>query len=146
MASFARELRVPHAPDRMFGLVDDIESYPQFLPWCAAATVRRDAEGDGLEATLTLARGPLRYSFATRNRHDREALRIKVGLLRGPLRHLRGNWSFEEDGAGCMVRFAIDYDFESRALEIMLGPLFERVYERMVSAFAQRADEVYGRG
>ncbi|MBF2734845.1 MAG: type II toxin-antitoxin system RatA family toxin [Betaproteobacteria bacterium AqS2] len=142
MASFARELRVPYAPEEMFDLVDDVDSYPQFLPWCVAAAARRD--GADIEATLTLERGPLRHSFTTRNRHDREALRIEVGLLRGPLRDLKGTWRFIQEDAGCLVSFEIDYRFANRALDMLLGPLFARVYEHMVTAFAQRAVEVYG--
>lgn len=142
MASFARELRVPYAPGEMFDLVDDVDSYPQFLPWCVAAAARRD--GMDVDATLTLERGPLRRSFTTRNRHDRAALRIEVGLLRGPLRDLRGTWRFAPADAGCLISFEIDYRFANRALDLLLGPLFARVYERMVTAFAQRAAAVYG--
>lgn len=62
MASFARSLQVPYTPRQMFDLVDDIESYPEFLPWCAASTADRSRDPD-IYATLTLARGPLSYSF-----------------------------------------------------------------------------------
>ena len=143
MASFARRLSVPYEPEKMFDLVDRVEDYPQFLPWCVASEVMR-GDGIDLEATLHLRRGPVGHKFTTANRHDRKCMRIDVRLARGPLSSLVGAWTFNRSGGGCMIEFTIDYAFSSRALDRLLGPLFATVYDRMVDAFGKRADEVYG--
>ena len=144
MASFTRTLQVPYSPGSMFALVDRVEDYPQFLPWCSEASVERYANNEIL-ATLVLRRGGLQHRFSTTNHHDREALCINVRLARGPLSFLRGRWSFHDNrSGGCEVRFVIDYAFANRLLDRLLGPLFATVYERMVDAFAKRADDVYG--
>lgn len=145
MASFARQLTVGYTPQQMYELVDDIDSYPEFLPWCESARVSRAAAGK-VEASLGLRKGPLAHSFTTANVHDAKALTIAVRLKRGPLHSLVGKWHFaaaKDDG--CTVRFEIRYQFANRILEHMLGPLFAHVYENMVEAFAKRARQVYGR-
>ena len=143
MASFARSLEVPYTPQQMFALVEDIESYPEFLPWCVASTTDR-THGEQVYATLKLARGPLRYSFATYNKHDKSNCRIEVRLARGPLKTLQGLWRFIPVNEHCKIEFEISYAFSNRVLEHLLDPLFALVYERMVDAFAARADNVYG--
>lgn len=144
MASFARSLQVPYGPEKMFDLVDRIEDYPEFLPWCVGSDVVR-GNGTDVEATLHLKRGPISHRFTTANRHDRDGMRIDVRLARGPLSSLAGTWRFTERPGGSEISFEIDYAFSSRAMDKLLGPLFATVYERMVDAFGKRADEVYGK-
>ena len=144
MASFNRSLHVPYEPAEMFDLVDRVEDYAEFLPWCVGTEVVR-GDGNKVEATLRLRRGIVSYQFTTANIHDRDKLQIDVRLARGPLSFLVGTWNFTNaNDGGCVVGFSIDYAFSSRALGKLLGPLFAVVYERMVDAFGKRADEVYG--
>ena len=99
----------------MFDLVADIESYPNFLPWCKHAQVHhRDPER--VEATLEMARGPIRKSITTRN--DMDAPRsIKVALLRGPFSRLQGHWRFDDvAGGGSRVSLRMEFDIENLIL------------------------------
>lgn len=125
----------------MYRLVEDIEAYPQFLPWCAGAVVHERVAGT-TRATLTAALGAARQSFSTRNENTPgEAIRMR--LVEGPFRAFEADWRFAPLGAGCRIEFAMRYEFSSAALGTALAPLFDRVADSMVDAFVRRAGEIY---
>jgi len=142
MRSVSRTALVPYSADRMYALVDDVEAYPEFLPWCSGAKVlERDA--DHVVATLELRRAGLTKSFTTRNTL-REGEAIELELVGGPFRELKGGWRFEPLGdAGCKVTLALEFEFDSRALDALLGLFFEETLNSLVDAFTQRAEHVY---
>jgi ribosome-associated toxin RatA of RatAB toxin-antitoxin module len=133
---------VPFSASQMYALVDDIESYPQFLPWCTGAKIL--ARGDGeLTASLALAMGKLRKTLTTRN-----TLRpwdyIEMRLVEGPFRHLHGEWRFQQNGAGCRISLDMDFEFKNRMLKLALGMPFRKIADSMMEAFIRRAEELYG--
>lgn len=122
----------------MFDLVADIGSYPEFLPGCTASRVR-PGDGDCVIGTMVLAQGPLSLEFSTRNELDRPA-RIGMTLLDGPFRTLEGAWEFRSLGdAGCKVSLRLQFAFRNGATELLLGPFFESICNRLVDAFVRRA-------
>jgi ribosome-associated toxin RatA of RatAB toxin-antitoxin module len=127
----------------MYALVDDIASYPRFLPWCVEARV--DAGSQPKRATLTVGLGGIRQSFTTAN--ENEARRaIHMRLVRGPFREFSAAWRFTPLAEqACQVEFRMRYEFASRALAKLLEPLFNQIADTMVDAFTRRADELYGR-
>jgi ribosome-associated toxin RatA of RatAB toxin-antitoxin module len=126
----------------MFSLVDDIESYPDFLPWCGGAEVhcRQD---NVVEATLELRRGRLSKHFRTRNTAtDRQS--IAMQLVDGPFRHLSGVWSFTQLGdSGSKVALELEFEFSNRLIDAMLGAYFEDTCNSLVDAFIRRADAIF---
>lgn len=142
MHSVHRSALVPYSAEQMFRLVDDVEAYPRFLPWCHDARIEREY-GDIIEASLELKKGALRKRFTTRNtRRAHEA--IELELLGGPFRALDGGWRFLGLGdAGCKVSLDLEFAFESRALEVVLGSFFEQTCNSLVDAFTRRARTVY---
>lgn len=143
MAVVEKSVLVGHPAAEMFELVDAIEAYPQFLPWCAGAEVsHRDAERT--RATLHINYRGVRQSFTTENR--KEALRqISVDLVEGPFRALDGEWEFKALGdTACRVDFRLHYEFSSGLLEMLVGPVFSYIANTMVDAFVRRADELHG--
>jgi ribosome-associated toxin RatA of RatAB toxin-antitoxin module len=127
----------------MFALVEDVDSYPQFLPWCSDVEVHF-REGDVVEATLELHRGKLSKRFRTRNTlHRKDSMHLS--LVGGPFRHLEGGWEFKALGNfGSKVSLRMDFEFESRALDLVVGAFFEDACNSLVDAFTQRAAAVYG--
>jgi len=144
MRSVRRSALVPHSAPEMFRLVDDVEAYPEFLPWCSDARIEK-TEGDVVEASLTLNKGGLSKRFTTRNtRRPPEA--IDLDLVGGPFRVLTGGWRFRDLGpGGCKVSLELDFEFESRMLDAILGAYFEKTCSSLVEAFTRRAQAVYGR-
>ncbi len=142
MARIVRSLDVPYPAQQMYGIVDRIEDYPQFLPWCLATSVER-SPGGRVAAEMKVGKGRLRHTFATQNTHDPDKLEISIRLARGPFSDLHGNWRFIERPGGCRIDFLIEYEFATRALDRLLSPLFAAAYGRMVDSFAERAHELH---
>jgi ribosome-associated toxin RatA of RatAB toxin-antitoxin module len=127
----------------MFVLVDDVESYPEFLPWCNDAEVLNRSD-DVVEATLELHKGSVSKHFTTRNR-KRQFESIGIELIGGPFRHLSGGWRFTELGErGCKVALELDFEFSSLVVDLMFGPFFEDTCNSLVDAFTRRAAKVFG--
>jgi ribosome-associated toxin RatA of RatAB toxin-antitoxin module len=143
MRKVRRSALLPYRAQDMFVLVDDVEAYPDFLPWCNSARVVNRSD-EQLEATLELQKGALSKTFTTRNqRHEFES--IDLALVEGPFRHLSGGWRFKDLGDdGCKVSLELDFEFRSRAADLMFGAFFEQVCNALIDAFSKRAAVVYG--
>ena len=138
MKEIARSAIVEHSAAEMYALVEDIESYPGFLPWCTGAEVLERQPG-ATRATLTVAVGPVRQSFTTLN-ENRPGEAIHMRLVEGPFRHFSAEWRFVPLGAhACRVEFRLQYQFSSRTLGKVLAPLFDGMADSMVDAFVRRA-------
>ena len=144
-----RETRdLPYGADEMFALVADVERYPEFLPWTAAARIRsRRADGaaEVIEADLVISFKVFRERFGSRVRLDRAARMIDTEYLDGPFRYLKSRWSFAPlpDG-GCHVDFFVDFEFRNRVLQGVIGIVFNEAMHRIVKAFEDRAKALYG--
>ena len=150
MPSFRTTRRVPHSPEQMYDLVADVDRYPEFLPLCTGLRVlRRQEAEDGTEmlvAEMGVGYKAISERFTTKVKLDRSKLDIHVSYVDGPFRFLENHWGFRPDPAGSAVEFAIDYEFRSMALGLLMGAMFDRAFRRFTSAFEDRADSVYGRG
>ena len=143
MRSVSRSALVPYTAGQMYALVADVESYPEFVPWCSDAKVL-ERGADYVVGTVEMRRAGLRKAFTTRNALV-EGKSIGLALVDGPFRHLEGAWQFDALGdAGSKVTLSIEFDFDSRALDAMLGVFFEETLSSLVDAFTQRAGQVYG--
>jgi ribosome-associated toxin RatA of RatAB toxin-antitoxin module len=142
MKQIARSAIVEHSAAEMYALVEDIEAYPVFLPWCTAAIVHERRPG-ATKATLTVGAGGLRQSFTTLN-DNRPGEAIEMRLVKGPFRRFVGHWRFVPLAPrACRIEFSLRYEFSSRALGRVLAPLFDGIADSMVEAFVRRAAQVY---
>lgn len=143
MRHVKRSALVPYSAAELFDLVDDVESYAEFLPWCSQSEVLQRND-EIVEATLELQKGSVRKSFTTRNLRTPDES-IAIELLGGPFRHLQGGWHFQSLGdEGCKVSLEIEFEFESRMLDMMFGAFFQDTCNSLVDAFIRRAGDVYG--
>jgi ribosome-associated toxin RatA of RatAB toxin-antitoxin module len=143
MKRIARSAIVEHSAEEMFALVDDIESYPRFLPWCRAAQVEERTPA-GARATLTVGMRGLRQSFTTQN-ETRPGEAIDMRLVKGPFRRFAAAWRFKPlSEQACSIEFSLEYEMAG-ALARLLEPLFDRIADTMVDAFTRRAAELYGK-
>lgn len=127
----------------MYALVADVESYPKFLPWCSGVEVHSRSD-DIVEASLELQRAGLKKRFRTRNVLTPERS-ISLQLVGGPFRHLSGGWQFTPLGdAGTKVALELEFEFDNKALDLMMGAFFEDTCNSLVEAFTERAAAVYG--
>lgn len=143
MALVEKSVLIGRSAQQMFDLVENIESYPQFLPWCSQTRVDfRDAKKT--IATLHINYLSVRSHFTTENHKD-EPFKMVLRLVDGPFRKLEGIWLFKplaEDA--CKIEFQLAYEFSSKLFEKIIGPVFSQITNTFVDAFVKRADEVYG--
>jgi ribosome-associated toxin RatA of RatAB toxin-antitoxin module len=144
MTSISKSALVSYSPAQMFALVDGIEAYPEFLPWCRGAKVLSRTD-DEVRATIELSKGGVEKAFTTCNRNQKNKM-IEMRLVEGPFRQLEGFWRFDALGDdGCKVSFDLEFEFASRMLGMVVGPVFSQIANSMVDSFHKRAVEVYGK-
>ena len=143
MRKVNRSALVPFSAREMFVLVDDVEAYPEFLPWCNDAEIHNRCD-ETVEATLELHKGSMSNHFTTLNtRH--EFTGIDLSLVGGPFRHLQGGWQFTDLGDdGSKVVLELEFQFKSMVVDMMFGAFFEETCNSMVDAFSRRAATVFG--
>jgi len=144
MTTINKSALVPYTPAEMFALVDDIEAYPEFLSGCRRTQVL-SRSADEVRATIELSKGGVEKAFTTCNRIQQNKM-IEVRLVEGPFKHLNGFWRFDPLGEdGCKVSFDLEFEFASRVLSTVVGPVFSQIANSLVDSFMKRAVEVYGK-
>ena len=143
MAVVHKTVLLGYSAQQMFALVDRVEDYPKFLPWCSGVEVR-EREGDKLVANLQINYHGVRQSFTTENTNTAPVM-MKMRLVDGPFKSLDGTWTFRalRDDA-CKIEFDLKYEFSSRLLEQIIGPVFSMIANSFVDSFCKRAEVVYG--
>ena len=139
-----RSAIVEHSAAAIYSLVDDIESYPDFLPWCRGAKVLERGPTRTV-ATLTVGVRGIRQAFTTQNA-NRPGEGIELQLVKGPFTRFAAAWRFAPlDQHAARIEFSMEYQFSSKVLGKMLEPLFDHIADTMVTAFSRRADQLYGK-
>lgn len=131
----------------MYALVADVESYPEFLPWCGGARVRQRVQNGAsevLDADLVISFKVFSERFGSRVTLHPDDLRIDTEYLEGPFRYLRNHWYFESAEDGCTLDFNVDFEFKSPMLQAVIGVVFNEAMQRVVRAFERRAASLYG--
>ena len=143
MTTISKSALVTHSPEDMYKLVDDIEAYSEFLPWCGKATeISRDDKN--VEASLFISHSGLNKEFTTQNKNTAFE-KIEMHLVNGPFKNLDGVWLFEPLGErACKVSLNLEFEFSSKIISITLGPVFSKIANSLVDAFIKRADNIYG--
>lgn len=143
MAHLKKSALVPYSSEQMYKLVEDVSSYHTFLPWCSASE-ELQREDNVIVGSVTIAKGAVNKKFTTRN-HLQKNKMIEIALVDGPFKHLHGFWRFDELKAdACKVSLDLEYEFSSRLLGMVVGPVFNQVANAMVDSFVKEAKSVYG--
>ncbi len=143
MRDVRRSALLPYTPAQVYGLVADVERYPDFLPWCTSARILA-REGDEVTVTLGLSSGFARANFTTRNRLEPDRS-MTMSLVDGPFEHLEGRWDFTAiGGSGTRANLHVAFATHGVIGAVALGPAFEGICNHLVDAFARRARQVFG--
>ncbi|MBT3463150.1 MAG: type II toxin-antitoxin system RatA family toxin [Gammaproteobacteria bacterium] len=143
MRQIKRTALVPYACEVVFEVVDQIDAYSEFLPWCAESQVLHRTEMEVI-ATLVLAKSGIRQSFTTKNQLIRPNA-IGLSLVDGPFKQLEGVWAFDALGdAGCKISLDMRFEFSSKLMDQTFGRVFGVAADRLVDAFTARLDDLYG--
>ncbi len=143
MAQVEKSVLVEHSSRAMYGLVDSVEDYPLFLPWCGGTEVKWRDDMTTV-ATIHIDYMGVKQSFTTENSKSPHS-EMNLSLQEGPFTHLQGHWRFLALGeSACKVEFRLSYTFSSRVLETVLTPVFNHIANTFVDAFVTRADTLFG--
>lgn len=131
-----------HQPQQIYDLVNNVKSYKEFIPWCVDSLIL-DGEADSwMIAKLTFDFHGIKHGFTTKNQlHPHN--RIEISLVDGPFSHLAGNWQFKAQDNGCLICLELEYSFSHNWLGSIFEPAFIQVSNLLVTAFKERADEIY---
>lgn len=141
MKHVVRSILVPHSAAKMYALVNDVPSYPKFLPWCGGGRITEQTETQ-MQAAVDIAYMGVRQTFTTKNALLKDE-RIDMALVSGPFSKLTGQWRFTQLGdVGCKVEFDLNYAFEG-IIGAVVAPVFDRIAASFVDAFVRRADELH---
>ncbi len=134
---------IAHTPKHLYDLVCDVEKYPEFLPWCQAVRIRKRM-GNVILADLMAGFKSFNEKYSSRVTFNNDELIVDVIYENGPFKHLVNKWKFKSVEGGCDVDFMIDFEFKSRVLQTVANMFFKEAFQKMVSAFSKRADNIYG--
>jgi len=146
--------KLPYTAHQIYDLVADVARYPEFLPWTAAARIRkreplpgRSEGAEVMEADLVISFKVFREKFGSRVTLLPAEGRIETEYLEGPFKYLQSSWDIQpRPEGGCEVRFEVDFEFRSAFLQKIIGVVFDEAMRRVVTAFDRRARELYGEG
>ena len=144
MKNITRSALVPFSAKQMYQLVDDIDSYHLFVPYCQESTVL-ERNKHQVTAKLHVAKSGITKSFTTQNSLQENSL-IKMELVDGPFTHLSGNWLFTPlSDSACKIELDLNFEFSSKLTTLAFTKVFSKLIQSMVSAFTQRAEEIYAK-
>ena len=135
---------IPHTPQNLYNLVQDVKTYPQFLPWCLAARIKSQ-DDDRMVADLIIGFRLYRERFTSYVNLKPDEMAILVEYAEGPFKYLKNSWVFRDHPDGCEIDFYVDFEFNSQLFQSVVETLFSEAVKRMVRAFETRADTLYER-
>ena len=142
MKKISKNALVPYSAAQMYALVNDIESYADFLPWCSESTVLEKNDNQ-IKASIKIAYSSLNKTFTTLNSLTPET-KIEMQLVDGPFKKLHGEWLFTQLGDdGCKVSLDLEFEFKSKLVDMTMGPVFSQIANTLVDSFSERAVKVY---
>jgi ribosome-associated toxin RatA of RatAB toxin-antitoxin module len=144
MSHIQRSALVHYSPAEMYQLVNNVEDYPVFLPWCRSSALISESDTD-MTASIEIAKGILNKTFTTHNLLEKDK-RIDLQLVNGPFKKLTGHWQFDaiKTANACKVNLDLEFEFDNAMMSIAAKPIFTQIANSLVDAFCKRAVEVYG--
>lgn len=149
MPSHKERKNLHYSPKQILDLIMDIENYPEFLPWCVGAKITKKIDENNLEADLAVSFKGFFQKYTSKIELKEiapQSYEIKVEAINGPFKNLINLWHIkkcDETPNLTYVDFFIDFEFNSKMLNLMIGPFFEKATNKMIAAFETRADELY---
>jgi len=143
MYNINRSALVPYSTEKMFNLVNGVDDYKNFLPWCGGSEVLEESE-EASVASVTIAFKGVHKTFTTANELSRHS-QIKLKMVDGPFSTLEGKWTFKTlDENACKLSLDLDFDFANRIVGAVIGPVFKKIADSMIDSFCKRAEQIYG--
>lgn len=143
MPTVSKQAQVQYSSEQMFQLINQVEQYPLFLPWCSSTEILSKSEHD-MKARIHISKGPVSKSFITHNTLTPNQ-KIEMNLVDGPFKRLQGAWQLTSTPTGTQISLFLDFEFSSKLLGLSFGPLFHHATQTMMNSFLERAHQIYGK-
>lgn len=144
MPEIIRSALLPYPAKFMYELVNRVEAYPEFLPWCGGARIIQEDE-NSMEAAIQMSGAGMNQWFKTRNRMVPDES-IAMSLVEGPFKRLEGHWTFTPiDNEGCKIELVLQFEFKRGLASALIAPAFTRIANSMVESFCDRARNLHER-
>lgn len=142
MTKINKQANVAYSAKQMFALVNDVKSYPEFLPWCTETNLLEE-KNNSMIVSVSVALGKIKQSFTTENTMQADTS-IRMKLVKGPFKELNGYWQFhDDDNFGSSVSLEMQFEFKNKLMKHAFGAAFKKITDSMVEAFVERAQAVY---
>lgn len=142
MAHVEKTVLVMHSCEAMFNLVDAVENYASFLPWCGGSEIHERTE-TATQATIHIRYHGIQQHFTTRNLKQYPH-HMDISLVDGPFKQLTGHWHFIPLRAdACKIEFRLEYVFANSLIERIIAPVFSHIANTFVDSFVKQADHIY---
>ena len=142
MPNISRQALMPYSSGQMYDIVNAVDRYAEFLPWCARSTIDSCTENT-MQATVLMQKGKLNHSFTTRNQLE-PGQKIVMQLVNGPFKQLNGEWTFTQLNANnSKIELNLNFEFSNRIISLLIGPVFTQIANTLVDAFCKRAHQLY---
>ncbi len=138
-----RQALVPYSPEKMFALVNNVNNYPEFLPWCDSCDILSQSDVE-MKATIHIQKSGIKQSFTTQNTLEQNKS-ITLTLVDGPFQNLHGKWTFTPMGHGSEVSLYLEFEFSSKIATYGFGPIFNQATSTMLKSFINQARAIYGK-
>ena len=143
MTRISKKANVKYSANQMYMLVNDIESYPNFLPWCTNSTIKNYGDNE-LVASISISIGKIKKIFVTKNTMQQDSS-ISMELIEGPFKKLNGQWKFKNNlDSGSTVSLEMQFEFKNKLLRYTFCTAFKKITDSLVNAFIERANVIYG--
>ncbi len=142
MTTISRQLNLPYTAEQMYALVNDVARYPEFVPWCTRATIQEEGSTH-MRASLQVEWQGVQQRFTTENKLV-ENQSISMKLIEGPITSLLGDWRFIPTSTGSTVELSLSFTFNNRLFSLVFAKVVDKILNRLVDAFCQRAQVLYG--
>ncbi len=142
MTTICRSALIPFSREQMFELVNDVEKYPLFVPFCSNC-ILISKNNDYITVKLEISKGGFSKSFTTCNQLH-PSNKVDMTLVNGPFKHLTGSWNFISlSNEASKIELNLDFEFSSKLTDIAFSKIFNQLAQSMVSAFTERAKRIY---
>ena len=143
MHKYSNSIVLPFRAKQLYEIVIDVESYPEFLPWCLSSRIVKKIDDNNFDAELTVGYKAIDEKYISRIQAEYEK-KIISKAISGPFKFLDSSWYFKNiDKKQCKVDFMVEYQFKSFFLDKVMGRLFKKATIKMLDAFEQRARSLH---
>jgi len=141
MKNIQREEVVKHSAKKLFDIVIDIESYPEYIPWCTKMIVNERKENEIYADMFVKYKFILAQKFGSFVKFDTNKLTIETTYIDGPLKDLNTYWQFKViDNNKSKIIFNVNFEFKSFIHQKFAETFYPLIEKKMINSFKERAD------